>query len=187
MDIPNWATLVTELAFGTFIAIFVYKLQSKTENIRSAVTNQIKEYTEGKKKHDATRKKYYLDKIKDNLKYIKEQNQSAKNIINSFKKTRRLPDKSIWLDLVMKRHEIASMCKNDEVYLEHLEPYLTNPQTAEEIMAYLPVLYAPFEHWNESEFRVEAADSIIDIHLPEIEKYLDLLSKEEVVVTNPTP
>jgi hypothetical protein len=57
-------------------------------------------------------------------------------------------------------------------------------------MNYLPVLYVPCEYlteepyWVESKFRVEAADSIIDIHLPEIEKYLDLLSKE-VGVTNP--
>ena len=57
MDIPNWVTLVAELGFGGVITYIVYRLQSKTDKIRAAVTDQIKEYTEGKKKHETTRKK----------------------------------------------------------------------------------------------------------------------------------
>jgi hypothetical protein len=119
MDIPNWVTLVAELGFGGVITYIVYRLQSKTDKIRAAVTDQIKEYTEGKKKHETTRKKYYLGKVNEDLKYIKEADNRARTIINTFEKNRQLPS---LFELIKEKHTIMAMCRRFKVYMNRLEP-----------------------------------------------------------------
>lgn len=43
-DIPNWVTLVAELAFGLFISIYLYKLQEKANKSEKNILDRIKEY-----------------------------------------------------------------------------------------------------------------------------------------------
>ena len=59
IEIPNSFSLVVEIAIGVTIAPIVYGLRSKTRTKMTEVINQISSYTEKKREHETTKKKYY--------------------------------------------------------------------------------------------------------------------------------
>ena len=89
-DIPNWITLIAEIIVGVTIASFIFKIQSNTDKLRSDVIDEIKKttmqidkYVEDKRQLDENTKKFYYDKVKDNLEAIKKADEKAKEIINN--------------------------------------------------------------------------------------------------------
>jgi hypothetical protein len=72
-EIPNSFTLIIEVAISVGIALYLFYLQFKTSKIRDAVTDQIKQYTEEKRKLEINRKNFYIKRIKGILEYIKTQ------------------------------------------------------------------------------------------------------------------
>jgi len=192
-DIPNYVTLGAEIAVGLGIALYIHRLQSKTGKIRDDVTNQIKKYTDEQRKHQEIRKKFYIKRIKQILELIKAQDIELKDMIADFKQAPKNPDMHKLLYLEGQRDRLETMCANAEKYLEFLEPLLIDPQIQEEIMGYLVELYTPFKFLSEQKYWVQSlevvklAEKTLDLHLREIDGYLDLLSKEEATgVTDPT-
>jgi hypothetical protein len=76
-DVPNLFTLIVEVIIGVAIGLTIFGLQSKTDSKMKEVINQIESYTGKKKKLEYTTKKFYVDKIIENLLYIKHQDQRA--------------------------------------------------------------------------------------------------------------
>jgi uncharacterized protein with HEPN domain len=191
-DIPNWVTLTIEVPFGVIITVIVYRLQSKTSKFSEAVimkineaTQKIDSYIKEKKKLEVTTKKFHVDRVIRNLEYIKQQDERAKNVILEFKRTGKVPDMDYRLGIIMQYHNIVFMCRENVDSLRQLEGSFNNPGAREKIMDYQSVLSAPFERlmnpatWKgNNALGLQEADSIIDVHLNEINEYLDLLLKE---------
>jgi hypothetical protein len=195
-DIPNWSTLIVEIVIGVGIALYLFYLQSKTSTSNKAVISKINEatqkidsYIEGKKKIEEATKRFHVDRIIKNLEYIKQQDEQARNIITEFKKTGNFSEMVTPLDIVMGMTslyiDIETMCHENMESLRRLEGSFNNPGAGEKIMDYQSVLSAPFkalmkpEAWRGiNTLSTQEATSLIEVHLNEINEYLDLLSRE---------
>jgi hypothetical protein len=188
-DIPEWLSLPIGAGFGILITVIVYRLQKRTEKIRDEVLDMIDEviikidsYIEERKKLEEDTKKYYLDKIRENLEDIKKRDEEALSMIAKLKNTGQYPDDGTLGWIVLQHSEIKHLCDKTEKYIHKLEGNFKNPQIDEE-MSYLSPLYTPFEHmmnpgfWDK-ESHVNVIKGVLHVHLSTINNYLDLLSKE---------
>jgi hypothetical protein len=188
-DIPEWLSLPIGAGFGILITVIVYRLQKRTEKIRDEVLDMIDEviikidsYIEERKKLEEDTKKYYLDKIRENLEDIKKRDEEALSMIAKLKNTGQYPDDGTLGWIVLQDSEIKHLCDKTEKYIHKLEGNFKNPQIDEE-MSYLSPLYTPFEHmmnpgfWDK-ESHVNVIEGVLHVHLSTINNYLDLLSKE---------
>lgn len=188
-DIPEWLSLPIGAGFGILITVIVYRLQKRTEKIRDEVLDMIDEvitkidsYIQERKKLEEDTKKYYLEKIRENLEDIKKRDEEALNMITKLKNTGQQPDDGTLGWIVLQDSEIKHICDKTEKYIHKLEGNFKNPQIDEE-MSYLSPLYTPFEHmmnpgfWDK-ESHVNVIEGVLHVHLSTINNYLDLLSKE---------
>jgi hypothetical protein len=188
-DIPEWLSLPIGAGFGILITVIVYRLQKRTEKIRDEVLDMIDEvitkidsYIQERKKLEEDTKKYYLEKIRENLEDIKKRDEKALSMITKLKNTGQQPDDGTLGWIVLQDSEIKHICDKTEKYIHKLEGNFKNPQIDEE-MSYLSPLYTPFEHmmnpgfWDK-ESHVNVIEGVLHVHLSTINNYLDLLSKE---------
>lgn len=146
------------------------------------VITKIDSYIQERKKLEEDTKKYYLEKIRENLEDIKKRDEEALNMITKLKNTGQQPDDGTLGWIVLQDSEIKHICDKTEKYIHKLEGNFKNPQIDEE-MSYLSPLYTPFEHmmnpgfWDK-ESHVNVIEGVLHVHLSTINNYLDLLSKE---------
>lgn len=91
-EIPNSFSLLVEVAIGAGIALYLFYLQLKTSRSNDALIKKIDSYTESKKKLEDTTRKFYVNKIIDDLMYIKQQDQRAMEVVDRFQEADHLPD-----------------------------------------------------------------------------------------------
>jgi len=113
-DFPNWSTLIVEIGIGVGIALYLFYLQSKTNESNKAVISKINEatqkidsYVEEKKKLEAARTKYYTENLRKDLEYIKYQGLELFDIIMEFQHYDRYPSRDIWFWIHMQRFQIS--------------------------------------------------------------------------------
>lgn len=181
-------TFVVEISIGIIaiaISLTIFGLQLRADKKMNKVINRIESYTGRRKKIEVARKKFYIDRLRDTLEQIKKQNLKIKDTIEAFKRDPRNPNELEFEDLRQLKKELGHLCEHAEGYVDLIEPLSTYPQTLQEIMSSLPMWYDPLEaltrepYWMESRFRIDFAESTLNEYLPEIDKYIELLSKEE--------
>lgn len=184
-EIPNSFTLVIEIIIGIAIGLIIFRLQSKTDKKMTEVIKEVHSYTGKRKKLENTTKKFYVNKIIENLLYIKHQDQKAIEVMNKFQKDSQPPDweTRFWIDKNVNHIRIIAIPEIQDS-LRQLEGVLSYPNTRLEISNYLTVLNGPFEYmaddtnWPKKDFLVSTVTSIVQTHLEEINWYIMLLANE---------
>ena len=145
---------------------------------------QIDKYVEDKQQLDENTKKFYYDKVKDNLEAIKKADEKAKEIINNIIEKGNLVKSDIEYYIIENSTEIRIM-RIPQIHdaLVQLQGNLKNPNMRLEILNYLDVLDAPFRELSKDDIwtnkkQLKSILAIIDIHLEEIRKYITMLKAE---------
>jgi hypothetical protein len=90
-DIPNWTTLLIELAFAAGITYWLYRLQRKTEKLRDELLNEIQtvtkrtdSVTQQKATAERENKRFQCQRIIKSLHDIQEEEQSLKTHLTGY-------------------------------------------------------------------------------------------------------
>jgi hypothetical protein len=190
-DLPNWITLIAEIIVGITISAFIYKIQSNTDKLRNDILEEIRKmtikidtYIENKRHLDANTKKFYYDKVKDNLKAIKTADEKTKEIIKNTIEKGNLLNSNVMYYIIEKSSEIKyARILTIHDALEQLKGNLKNPNTRLEILTYLDALDGPYKELSDEyiwtdKTKLNLIVRMIDIHLEEIMKYLTMLEDE---------
>ena len=184
-DIPNWVTLIAELVFGAVIAIIVYRLQSKTDDLRDDVlekiaeaTQKIDDYVDEKRKLEEGRRTFILNELREHLEYIADKYKTAMKMMNEFKTNGITPDRN-WL--IAQTMQVTWRSQTIETRVHQVEESFIDPSPNEKILAVITNLNSPFERlvllqpWNESALEFQEADLYLQTHLENVTEYLTFL------------
>jgi hypothetical protein len=147
-------------------------------------TSKVSDIIGTKEKLEEKQRRFYCDKITENLKYIKSAHEQIRGICDIIWNADRYPISEDDMDIVRKGLDIKiwRIPQTDDA-LTQLRYTLQDPEIWYEIRNYLPVLDGPYIEFQRLHERPDKRIAfgivgIADIQLGEINKYLKLISAE---------